>query len=493
MSYRPSVIVIALSCVLLPLLASSAARANDERFDVRATFDRLCATCHGRDGSGGSAPSMLRPEELKRPSDEAMYDIIARGNDEAGMPGYAKTMTAAQIRALVVYIRELRERHARGELERPTPDRAGLIQTRHHDFRFETLLDEDAGLDEPWSLAILPDGAMLIADKPGPVRLVHPDGRLHPEPLANTPAVFSNGQGGMLEVALHPDYATSGRDGHGWVYLAYSDLKRRDGRDVSMTKVVRAKLDRDAHAFTDFETIYQADPEHYWPTRHHFGVRLVFRGGHVYFPVGDRGRQNTAQDLTLPAGKVHRVREDGQIPSDNPFAHSEDGLATIYTYGNRNPQGLSLHPETGELWSTEHGPRGGDELNVLTAGTNYGWPKTTFGINYNGTPVTHRTHADGVTPPIHHWTPSIAVCGTDFVVGDAFPNWEYDLLVTALVRQELRRLRLGIDETGAAVVLEEETLIADQGRIRDVPVADDGTIYVIFNRPGRIVRLTPAR
>ncbi|MEM1446252.1 MAG: PQQ-dependent sugar dehydrogenase [Planctomycetota bacterium] len=492
MPHRSPLIVLGLLGLVSFGLKPTDAGAEDERFDVKEFYNQNCASCHGRNGSGGSAPSMLNPDELKHPTDEQMYDVIARGIAEAGMPGYAKTMTAAEIRATVIYIRELRARHARGQLDLPKPDDAGLIQTDRHDFRFETVLGEDAALDKPWSLAILPDGAMLIAEQPGPVRLVEPDGTLHPDPLAGTPEVFYVGQGGMLEVALHPDYATPGSAGEGWVYLAYSDKKQRDGRDVSMTKVVRAKLDRAAHALADFETIYEADAEHYLPTRHHFGVRLVFRDGHVYFPIGDRGRQDTAQEITNPNGKVHRVREDGGIPSDNPFAHSEDGLATIWTYGNRNPQGLSLHPDTDAIWSTEHGPRGGDELNLIAAGNNYGWPKTTYGMNYNGTPVTHRTEAEGITPPVLHWTPSLAVCGTDFVTGDAFPNWKHDLLVTSLARQELRRLRLGEDADGKPAVLEEETLIADQGRIRDVHVADDGTVYVIFNRPGRIVRLTPA-
>ncbi|MEM7577822.1 MAG: PQQ-dependent sugar dehydrogenase [Planctomycetota bacterium] len=474
------------------MVAPPLAEADDERFDVKAFYDQNCATCHGHHGSGGSAPSMLNPDEIKHPTDEAMVDVIARGVPEAGMPGYAKTMTAAEIRATVIYIRELRARHARGQLDLPTPNDAGLIETQYHDFRFDTVLGEDAALDKPWSLATLPDGAMLIAEQPGPIRFVDADGTLHPDPLVGTPEVFYQGQGGMLEVALHPDYATPGSAGQGWVYLAYADINRRGDQDVSMTKVVRAKLDRAAHALTDFETVYEADAKHYMPTRHHFGVRLVFRDGHVYFPIGDRGKQHMAQDLTVPNGKVHRVREDGGIPSDNPFAHSEDGLATIYTYGNRNPQGLSLHPATGQLWSTEHGPRGGDELNLILAQNNYGWPKTTFGMNYNGTPVTHLTHADGITPPVLHWTPSLAVCGTDFVTGDAFPDWKHDLLVTSLARQELRRLRLGEDDEGHPAVLEEEILIADQGRIRDVHIAEDGSIYVIFNRPGRIVRLTPA-
>ncbi len=482
-------LMLLVSCSLLAPLARS---QNDERFDVGKTYDQLCATCHGRNGSGGSAPSMLDPSQIKYPGDEAMAGIIARGDDQAGMPGFGATLESSEIRALVIYIRELRDRHARGQLDRPSPDDSGVVATQRHAFRFDTVIGEDAGLEAPWSLAILPDGAMLICEQPGRLRRVEPDGTLRDEPVGNVPPVFHQGQGGLLEVALHPDYATAGSAGEGWVYLAFSDILQRDGEAVSMTKVVRAKLDRQGRALMQLETIYQADPKHYMPTRHHFGTRLVFHAGDVYFPIGDRGRQDLAQDLTAPNGKVHRVHEDGTIPSDNPFAHSEDGLATIFTYGNRNPQGLSLHPATGQIWSTEHGPRGGDELNLIEAGNNYGWPKTTFGMNYNGTPVTHLTHADGVTPPVHHWTPSIAVCGTDFVTGGAFPNWENDLLVASLARQELRRLRLGTDAQGSPAVLEEETLIADQGRIRDVHVADDGSVYVIFNGPDRIVRLTRA-
>ncbi len=459
------------------------APADAERFDARRTYENLCASCHGMKGQGGTAPSMLGRDALKHPTADGMFGIIKDGNDLGGMPGYGEALSDPEIRALVIYIRELRERHARAEAPTPEPDSAGVYESQHHRFRSEVVAD---GLATPWSMAVLPDGRFLVCEKRGTLRLVNTDGSVHAEPITGTPAVFTQNQGGLLEVALHPGYETPG---NAWVYLGFSDIKRRGGRDVSMTKIVRGRIDFARHRWVDEEMIYEAEARHYMPTRHHFGVRLVFDDGYVYFPIGDRGRQDMAQDLTVPNGKFHRVHDDGRIPTDNPFVgHPQhpDALPTIWTYGNRNPQGAAQHPATGALWSTEHGPRGGDELNVIEPGVNYGWPVITYGMNYTGTPITEKTAAPGMAQPVHHWTPSIAVCGIEFVTGDAFPNWENDLLVTGLAKQTVRRLRLD-----GNTLIEEEEIIRDRGRVRDVHLGPRGEVYVVFNQPDQIVRLTP--
>jgi glucose/arabinose dehydrogenase len=305
------------------------------------------------------------------------------------------------------------------------------------------------------------------------------DGRLDPKPITGIPDVWARGQGGMLEVALPPDHAESG-----WVYLAFSDPRTVDGRPAAMTAVVRGRIE--GHRWVDQQEIYRAPLETYRRTSHHFGTRLAFDGqGHLFFSIGDRGARDHAQQLDRPNGKIHRLRLDGSVPPDNPFTDRPDALASIWSYGHRNPQGLDFHPATGQLYSSEHGPRGGDELNLIEKAHNYGWPVITHGMNYNGTPITDRTEAPGMEQPITHWTPSIAVIGIDFYEGDRFPQWKHDLLVSSIASGNLRRVRVD----GGKLVT-DELLFNDQGRLRDVASGPDGLIYVLTTE-GRILRLSP--
>jgi aldose sugar dehydrogenase len=302
-------------------------------------------------------------------------------------------------------------------------------------------------------------------------------GRLQPKPIQGTPEVWSQGQGGLLDVAVHPNHATNG-----WVYLSYSEPGENG---TAMTAVVRGRL-REGR-FVEQQTVFRAPANSYRTGRVHFGSRLVFDGkGHLFFSIGERGHKEDAQDLSRPNGKVHRLHDDGRIPEDNPFIGRSDALPSIWSYGNRNPQGLALHPETGALWESEHGPRGGDELNLLQPGRNYGWPLITYGMNYDGTPMTDRTAQEGLEQPVLHWTPSIAVCGMDFYTGTRFPQWKHHLFVGALAQEELRRLVL---EGGK--VVHQEVLFKDIGRVRDVVSGPDGFLYVVFNKPDRIARLVP--
>lgn len=285
-----------------------------------------------------------------------------------------------------------------------------------------------------------------------------------------------------MEVAVHPRHAENG-----WIYLAYSDPAVREGREVSLTAIVRGRI-RDG-AWVDQETIWRAPLEFYRPGGGvHFGCRIAFdQEGFLYFSHGERGRPDDAQNLALPNGKVHRIHDDGRVPADNPFVGRADAFPTIWTYGNRNPQGLDFDPRTGLLWETEHGPRGGDELNVLRRGANYGWPVITHGMNYNGTPVTALTALDGMEAPVVHWTPSLAVCGIDFYTGERFPRWRGHLFVAALAQQEVRRI---VIEDGR--VAAQEVIFKDLGRVRDVANGPDGALYLALNQPDRIVRLVPA-
>jgi glucose/arabinose dehydrogenase len=253
-----------------------------------------------------------------------------------------------------------------------------------------------------------------------------------------------------------------------------------------MTVIVRGKL-REGR-FVESQTLFRAPAELYRTGRVHFGSRFVFDGkGHVFFSIGERGQKEDAQDLSRPNGKVHRIREDGSIPKDNPFVGRAGAMPSIWSYGNRNPQGLARHPVTGELWATEHGPRGGDELNRIQSGRNYGWPVISYGMNYDGTPITDRTAQEGMEQPVLHWTPSIAVSAVDFYTGSRFPQWKNDLLVGALAQEELRRVKL---EGGK--VVHQEVLFKGVGRVRDVVSGPEGFVYVAFNGPDRIARLVPA-
>jgi glucose/arabinose dehydrogenase len=451
-----------------------------QRRDASQLFAQFCASCHGAGLQGGSSPSLLDDTWTYGGDDATIARLIRDGTGDAGMPRLGESLSEAEIRGLVVFIREQRANYQRRRPALGQPPSASAIQSEQHVFKIETVAD---GLRDPWSLAWLPDGRMLITEKPGTLRIVE-NGMLLKAPVKGTPEVHSGGQGGMLEVATHPDYASNG-----WIYLAFSHpAENARGEKVSMTKLVRGKI-RDG-AWVDEQAIWTAPLETYRRAGGvHYGCRISFDGkGYLYFSHGERGTQDHAQDIKRPNGKVHRIHDDGRIPSDNPFVNEPGAIGSIWTFGNRNPQGLDFDPRTGVLWETEHGPRGGDELNIVTKGLNYGWPVITYGMNYNGTPITGETAREGMEQPVIHWTPSIAVCGIDFYEGDAFPQWTGNLFVTALAQQELRRVVIENNR-----VTHQEVLLKDIARLRDVASGPDGLLYVVMNDPGRIVRLVPAK
>ncbi len=340
------------------------------------------------------------------------------------------------------------------------------------------------GLSMPWGMAFLPDGRMLVTERGGTIRLVGTNGSVS-EALAGVPEVCACGQGGLLDIALHPEYETNG-----WIYITYSDKRvGNNGRDLGYTTLMRARLD--GMALVDQETLYQADEKFYTRRGQHFGSRIVFDDeGYVYFSIGDRGQRDQVQDLSVPHGKVHRLHDDGRVPEDNPFVDTPDAIASIWSYGHRNQQGMAVHPTTRDIWATEHGPRGGDELNVVRKGLNYGWPVITYGINYNGSSITDLTEKEGMEQPATHWTPSIAVCGIDFYTGEAFPEWQNSLLVTSLKFSRLERVVLDGDR-----VVSQEIISEPGGRLRDVQTGPDGYIYIAVEAGednSTIIRLVPA-
>jgi glucose/arabinose dehydrogenase len=331
-----------------------------------------------------------------------------------------------------------------------------------------------SGLEHPWGLAFLPDGRMLVTERPGRLRIVGADGSLS-APVAGVPEVFAKGQGGLLDVALDPDFATTP-----WVYLSFSE----PGEGGGGTAVARGRWENDA--LVGVEVIFSQSPK--LDTGQHFGSRLVFdRDKRLYVTSGDRGTQPNVQPLDLGQGKIFRIERDGSIPADNPFVGREDAQPAIWSYGHRNVQGAALHPVTGALWQTEHGARGGDELNIPEPGKNYGWPVITLGVNYNGMPIGEgKTEAPGMEQPMHQWTPSIAPSGLAFYTADRFPAWQGDLFVGALAFQRVVRLELEGDK-----VVREEAMLTDLGeRIRDVRQGPDGYLYLLTDAAnGKLLRV----
>lgn len=352
------------------------------------------------------------------------------------------------------------------------PAGAQVHRSDAEDFRLEVITDK---LEHPWGMAFLPDGGILVTEKPGRLRLVR-DGVLDPTPIAGIPDVYDRGQGGLLDVALHPGFARNGL-----IYLSYS----KPGPAGATTAVIRGRLADDR--LDDLEEIFEAEA---WADGgRHFGSRLAFdRSGYLFVTIGERGQMDAAQDLSNHQGTTLRLHDDGRVPDDNPFVGRGDALPEIYTYGNRSPQGLTVHPETGELWQTEHGPRGGDELNLIRAGANYGWPVITYGINYNGEPISDIQEQEGMQQPLHYWDPSIATSGIAIYDGDRFPGWRGNVFVGGLRGQQLARL----DVDGTRVIA-EETLLEGMDRIRDVRSGPDGYLYLLTDAgQGRLIRLVPA-
>lgn len=355
------------------------------------------------------------------------------------------------------------------------------IRSEHHDFRVETIAE---GLENPWSVEKLPDGSYLISERSGRLRVVR-EGKLEPEPVRGTPEVWARGQGGLLDIELHPKFAENG-----WIYLSYSKPVRKG----ALTAIVRGRI-RDG-AWVDEQVIFDPPAGQATGNHVHFGCRMDFDAeGFLYFTIGDRGDrptpENNAQRTDNVMGKVHRMHDDGRVPEDNPFVRTPGAAPTIWTLGNRNIQGLRFQPGTGLLWANEHGPRGGDELNIIRKGLNYGWPVVSYGINYNGTSFTDKTEAPGMEPPVVHWTPSIASCGMDFYRGEAFPRWKGNLFISALASQQLVRVVIEGER-----VVHQEVLLQGTGRMRDVRCFDDGAVTVVYDEArgggGKVVRLVPA-
>ena len=371
---------------------------------------------------------------------------------------------------------------AAGLLAVALPACSQVERTDEYDYQVVTVAD---GLQNPWGMVFLPDGDLLVTERPGRLRIIR-NGQLLPDPVPGVPEVFARGQGGLLDVELHPDFASNRM-----VYLSYS---KPLADDESTTAVIRGRLENDR--LTGVEEIFEANTR----GNGHYGSRLAFDDeGYLFVTVGERQvpargdlEAHPAQDISNHHGTVNRLHDDGRIPDDNPFVGRDGAEPSIWSYGHRNPQGLVIHPETGDIWITEHGPQGGDELNLIQPGLNYGWPVVGYGVNYgSGSAIHEATQREGMESPVHFWVPSIGTSGLLLYTGDVFPEWQGDLFAGGLSGEQIARLELDGRE-----VAFEETVLHRRGRVRDIVQGPDGYIYVAIDdrQGGRtpIVRLEPA-
>ncbi len=449
--------------------------------DVTKLFGELCSGCHGEHMEGGKAQSLIDGAWRFGGDDESLQKSIRDGHPADGMPAFKDAVSAAEIAALITFIKETKTRAVdpQPREERPLP--AGVQRSEEHAYRFESIAE---GFNVPWSLTFLPDDRMLVTERIGKLRMIE-HGKLLPDPIAGTPSnILVRDEAGLMSVVADPDYARNG-----WIYLSYSD---RGPDDTSMTRIVRGKI-RDGR-WVEQQDVFAVPPTEYQPSSVLYGGRLAFQGPYLFFSVGERGMEEfttgDAQDLAVPNGKIHRIFPDGRIPRDNPYAGQPKKFASIWACGVRNPQGLAINPADGSLWETEHGPRGGDELNCIERGNNYGWPVITFGMNYEGTPISAKTAAPGMEQPVINWTPSIAASELEFYRGDKFPRWKGHLFIGSLAQQKF--LRMVVD--GKRIVHHEE-VFHGLGRIRDIKTGPDGYLYLaleLIGKPGRIVRIVPA-
>ena len=490
------------------------ARGGGRGNAMASLFATTCAPCHGTDLAGGRAPTLFSERLLASNDDDSLAAKIRDGVPNTAMVPFKSTLDEQQIWQLVAYIRTTAVNLKDKPVFVPDPNNQ-VIKSERQTFRIEVVAP---GLETPWGLAFLPDGRLLVTERPGRLRIIE-KGKLVPDPVQGTPKVWERQDSGMLDVAIHPQYAKNG-----WIYLAYTEVVsgyvapppadpavapadpaaaaggRGRGRGgppspPSMTVFVRGKIDK-SNRWVEEQVIYRAPSDLYTPSGSHYGTRFLFdKAGHVFYSLGERGDMTNAQDLSKPLGKIHRVNDDGSIPTDNPFVNTPNALPSIWTYGHRNPQGLAWD-STGLLWESEHGPTGGDEINIIEKGKNYGWGVISMGVQ-NG--ITERSH-EGMEQPIVYYTPTIAPSGIGFYTGSKYPAWKNNLFVAALAGQQLRRL-----EISGRKVTHQEVVFEQFGRVRAVTTGPDGLLYVLLQNPtgsgtglglaastpGMVIRLVP--
>ncbi|MEO5683144.1 MAG: PQQ-dependent sugar dehydrogenase [Chitinophagaceae bacterium] len=432
-------------------------------------YQNFCGGCHGE-----KMDAFVDRKWKHGSSKEDMFKAIKLGYAEEGMPAFDSAFSDKAINELADYIVKGVENVKRYQFQ-DAAVKENYFSSESFAVKLDTVVKN---IKVPWGMAFLPGGAMLVTERGG--TLYRKTGRHKLDTISGLPPILSEGQGGLMDIVLHPQFATNKL-----IYLSYAAYKKTDSGLWSTTAVMRARLE--GNRLAGQTVIFEALP--YSKTRHHYGSRMVFgRDGKLYFSVGERGneKENPQSIIHNDLGKIHRINDDGSIPADNPFVQTSGASPSIYSYGQRNPQGLLVYPPTGELWENEHGPRGGDELNIIKKGANYGWPVVTYGINYNGKIIATKSVETGIQDPLTYWIPSIGPSGMAFVTGSKYPAWKGNLLVGSLRFKYLARCIV----KGGKVV-KQEMLLKNIGRLRDVRMGPDGYIYVAVENPGYVFRLLP--
>jgi len=467
-----------------PVPALLQSRANE-------IYNTTCAACHGTSAQPGpSARALLANDFLNSRTDTQIVQVLTDGLPNTPNHSFKTLFFPDEIAQMPALLR------IRGGIVNrkvgAVPDINGKVfPSQKTGFKVETLAK---GFDQPWGMAFLPDGRLIFTERSGNIRFLNKDGSVS-APVKGTPSVFVRQDGGMLDIALHPDYAKNG-----WIYLSYTTVQPgyqvQPGDDqapnmapLTMTYIVRGKINAN-NEWVNQQTLFNPPADSFRVAADHYGSRFLFDGkGHFFWSMGERHDMQMSQNLASPLGKIHRLNDDGSIPKDNPFVSTPGALPSIWTYGHRNPEGLAFDPATGIFWETEHGPTGGDEVNIIEPGKNYGWGVATMGIE----PGIGRLHATGMTDPITFFNPSIGPAGITFYTGNKFPAWKGNLFITGMTGEKLIRMEIKGRE-----IASQETVIQNYGRVRDVKTGPDGLIYLLFQnmngdpKGGSIVRLVPA-
>jgi glucose/arabinose dehydrogenase len=469
--------------------------------DAPDNYTKNCASCHGNDLSGGRGPSLFSPALLAERTDKELHDTIVNGLPNGGMPSFKGQLDDDQIGRLLAYLRIRSGQMAKSGP--PVKDPTNLIiKSKKQTVRVEVVA---SGIDTPWGEAFLPDGRMLVTERPGKIRIVDPKkpGSVA-QTVTGTPTPWVRQDGGFFDIAVAPSGGKMP-----WIYLSYAEVLpgydkplpapgpiAKDGPQLppAMTRIVRGQINAKGQWINQTD-IFKAPASMYTPSVIHYGSRFLYDGkGHMFYTLGERGDMTHSQKLDSPLGKIHRVNLDGSAPADNPFVNTPGAIKTIWTVGNRNAEGLSYDPRTGLLWESEHGPTGGDEINIIEKGKNYGWGVVSMGLQ----PGITLQHKDGMEDPIRYYSPSIGPSGITFNTGKRYSGWNNNLFMTALTGQKLYRF-----EIDGRKITEQEILWDQYGRTRAVIMGPDGLLYVILQNstgtptgtgastPGMVVRLVP--
>ena len=429
---------------------------TSNQINPEESYSNFCASCHD---NRAWTEGLTKAESIK---------AITYGIPDGGMPSYGKSMTPNEIEALTDFIFEKKLNPTKVEPLKVLSSK--VYETKAYNLQTETVV---SNIEVPWGIKVTEDGTIYFTERKGTFKIKKTDGSI--VQVNNVPSVKNRGQGGMLDVTLHPDFKNNQ-----WVYLSYS--KKNPNGSGATTAVIRGKLVGDE--LKEITEIFAAVP--YNGKSHHYGSRMVFdHEGYLYISVGDRGeRDKNPQSLNNSCGKIHRVHDDGSIPKDNPFYGKNNVIQSIWTYGNRNPQGLVFDDVNKIVWEHEHGPRGGDELNLVNKGVNYGWPIASYGINYIGTKFTDITERDDFQSPVTYWVPSIAPSGMAIIKGDNYSKWNGNILTGSLRFDYVSRVAVNGNK-----LLNEEKILEDIGRVRSIEMGADGFLYVGVEAPGRILKI----